>query len=58
MVAPPPKKTGMSLYADLLNADKAQSGTTIAGAPVKYDIIKKLDADEDGVAKRKDGTFT
>jgi hypothetical protein len=53
MAAPPKKVGGMSLYADLLGGDKQKAGSTISGAPVKYDVKK----DEDEAAqKKKDGT--
>ena len=53
MSAPPPKKMGLSLYADLLDSDKKKAhGATISGAPVKYDV--KQDADEEA-QKKKDG---
>jgi len=51
----PPKKMGMSLYADLLG-NKPEGGATISGAPVKYDS-KKDEADGEG-QKKKDGTVT
>ncbi|RMY53728.1 hypothetical protein D0865_05095 [Hortaea werneckii] len=51
----PPKKMGMSLYADLLGEKKPEDGATISGAPVKYDS-KKNEADGEG-QKKKDGTF-
>lgn len=51
----PPKKMGLSLYADLLDPEKAKAqGTTISGAPVKYDVKKETDEE---VQKKKDGTF-
>ncbi|KAI7641628.1 hypothetical protein KC319_g13414 [Hortaea werneckii] len=50
----PPKKMGMSLYADLLG-DKPEGGATISGAPVKYDS-KKDEADGEG-QKKKDASL-
>ena len=51
----PPKKTGLSLYADLLEPEKQkQQGATISGAPVKYDV-KAGGGDEDA-QRKKDGT--
>jgi hypothetical protein len=49
MSAPPKKTGGFSLYADLLDDKK---GSTISGAPVKYDI-KNIAGDE--VQKKRDG---
>jgi hypothetical protein len=50
----PPKKMGLSLYADLLDPEKAKSqGTTISSAPVKYDVKKETDEE---AQKKKDGT--
>ena len=49
----PPKKPGLSLYADLLSGDKQKQGATISGAPVKYDM-KRGEGDEDA-QKKKDG---
>ena len=55
MSAPPSKKPGLSLYADLLEPDKQkQQGATITGAPVKYDV--KKGGGEDDAQKKKDGT--
>lgn len=54
MSAPPPKKMGLSLYADLLEPHKQKpAGATISGAPVKYDVNKEADEE---AAKKKDGT--
>ena len=55
-----PHKSGMSLYADLINPNKDQAqpdngGVTISGAPVKYDL-KKTSADAEAAARKKDGT--
>lgn len=52
----PPKKTGLSLYADLLDpAKKGQSGSTISSAPVKYEL-KQTATDTSGPAlKKQDG---
>ncbi|KAI7053169.1 hypothetical protein KC352_g45271, partial [Hortaea werneckii] len=50
----PPKKMGMSLYADLLG-DKPEGSATISGAPVKYDS-KKDEADGEG-QKKKDASL-
>lgn len=52
---PPPKKTGLSLYANLLDPDK-QKGATISSAPVRYDV--KNGSGSDDAAKKKDGTVT
>jgi len=49
---PPPKKMGLSLYADLLDPDKQKTGATISGAPVKYDVQRE---DEEAF-KKKNGT--
>lgn len=57
MSAPPPKKMGLSLYANLLDADKQKStagGATISGAPVRYDTKRQ----EEEALKKKDGTVT
>ncbi|KAI7220476.1 hypothetical protein KC333_g2327 [Hortaea werneckii] len=51
----PPKKMGMSLYADLLGEKKPDGGATISGAPVKYDS-KKSEADSEG-QKKKDASL-
>ncbi|KAI6890929.1 hypothetical protein KC334_g14413 [Hortaea werneckii] len=51
----PPKKMGMSLYADLLGEKKPEDGATISGAPVKYDS-KKNEADGEG-QKKKDASL-
>ncbi|TKA79888.1 hypothetical protein B0A55_03658 [Friedmanniomyces simplex] len=48
------KKTGLSLYANLLEPDK-QSGATISGAPVRYDT-KRAGADDADAQKRKDAS--
>ena len=58
----PPKKMGLSLYANLLTPSKQQQedtagATTISGAPVRYDT-KKAGAADDAEQKRKDGTVT
>lgn len=53
----PPKKMGLSLYADLLDPDKQQAGATISGAPVKY-AVKPEDAEAATAQKKKDGTVT
>jgi hypothetical protein len=55
MTAPPRKAGGMSLYADLLGGDKQTGGSTISGAPVRYDVKKD---DEEAAQRRKDGTVT
>lgn len=54
-----PKKTGLSLYADLLDGGrpKSDSRTVITGAPVKYDL-KKMEADAAEAARKKDGIVT
>lgn len=46
---------GLSLYADLLEPNKAQkaSSATISGAPVRYEV--KDSADEEAAQKKKDG---
>ncbi|KAI6842988.1 hypothetical protein KC340_g10952 [Hortaea werneckii] len=51
----PPKKMGMSLYADLLGEKKSEGGATISGAPVTYDS-KKNEADGEG-QKKKDASL-
>lgn len=57
MSKPPAKKMGMSLYADLLEPNKTQTGgATISSAPVRYDI--KADGDAEDGAKKKDGTVS
>ena len=58
MSGPPAKKMGMSLYADLLEPDKAKAaGAIISSAPVKYNVPKPGEEAEAG-AKKKDGTVT
>ena len=52
----PPKKTGLSLYAELLDPDKKSQGATISGAPVKYDVKKA--ADDAEAQRKKDGTVS
>ena len=55
MSAPLQKKTGLSLYADLLEPEKQkQPGTTISSAPVKYDV--KAGGGDEEAQKKKDGT--
>lgn len=50
----PPKKTGLSLYADLLEPNKQKSqSATISGAAVKYDVNKN---GADDASKKRDGT--
>jgi len=57
MSAPPLKKKGMSLYAELLGEDKSQStGTTISSAPVRYDLQAAVGDGEGTATKKKDGT--
>ncbi|KAK5701611.1 hypothetical protein LTR97_004427 [Elasticomyces elasticus] len=56
-MAAPPKKLGLSLYANLLDTSKPDSATaTISSAPVRYDNAKQGGA-TDEAQKRKDGTF-
>ena len=49
MSAPPAKKPGLSLYANLLQSDKQKQGATISSAPVKYDVK------EEDAQRKKDG---
>lgn len=54
MAEPQKKASGFSLYADLLDPDK---GSTISGAPVKYDLQRSgSGSDEQAPQKKKDGT--
>ena len=46
----PPKKTGLSLYADLLGGPQADTGSVISGAPVRYAAVPP---GEDGNAETK-----
>lgn len=55
-MAAPPKKGGLSLYANLLQPEKEAQGATIAGAPVRYDT-KKLEEEKEA-QKKKDGRVT
>ena len=55
MSAPPGKKMGLSLYADFLEPDRKKAAT-ISSAPVKYEMVKKAEAEEEAIQKRKDGT--
>lgn len=57
IMSAPPKKMGLSLYADLLDPDKQQAGATISGAPLKY-AVKPEDAEAATAQKKKDGTVT
>lgn len=51
----PPKKMGLSLYADLLEPDKQKSaGATISSGPVKYDV--KTSGGDEEAQRKKDGT--
>lgn len=53
--SPPPKKSGLSLYADLLKPSESDSNAaTISSAPVKYDL-KKAEDDAIAAQKKKDG---
>ncbi|EMC97201.1 hypothetical protein BAUCODRAFT_23561 [Baudoinia panamericana UAMH 10762] len=56
MAAPPAKKMGLSLYADLLGSEKKQSSATISAAPVRYNV-KKPGEDVDGDEKKKDASL-
>jgi len=54
-----PKKMGLSLYADLLDTNKASAASsTISSAPVKYNVAKDDEEAEVAAATKKDGTVT
>ncbi|KAK5751494.1 hypothetical protein LTS12_018417 [Elasticomyces elasticus] len=56
-MAAPPKKLGLSLYANLLDISKPDSATaTISSAPVRYDNAKQGGA-TDEAQKRKDAAL-
>ncbi|KAK3626898.1 hypothetical protein LTR56_019524 [Elasticomyces elasticus] len=56
-MAAPPKKMGLSLYANLLDTSKPDSATaTISSAPVRYDNAKQGSA-TDEAQKRKDAAL-
>ncbi|KAK4901839.1 hypothetical protein LTR27_001612 [Elasticomyces elasticus] len=56
-MAAPPKKLGLSLYANLLDTSKPDSATaTISSAPVRYDNAKQGGATDDA-QKRKDAAL-